>query len=90
MAAQSSGAMVPQKTLIDFQRESGTKPVIAIQQYMAYKRGLLKKAPRPTLLPVRLRQEAPARAGMTFRDFQQEWSGTKPIVAIQKYMESRK
>lgn len=87
---QTAGAMAPEKTLADFQRESGSKPVVAAQKYMAYKQGVLEQAPRPTLLPIRLRQEAPARAGMTLRDFQREWEGTKPVVAIQKYMESRK
>ena len=69
-AGEEGMVQVPVKTLPDFQSQYvGTKPVIAIDRYFEYK--ALQLAPRPTLAPVRMRDDGQGPA-----------TGTKPVAGM--------
>lgn len=85
-AGEASEAVVPVKTLADFQKENPGKMIVGWYKYEQYKE-MLEKAPRPTLEASRIRTEV--SEGKTLADFQRENPG-KPIVGWYKYEEHKK
>lgn len=91
--AQVMGAPSDGKTLLDFQRQySGSKPIVAFEKYQEYRRA--QETERSEASEAQPAAESFGISGQTngvktFRDFQREYSGTKPVAAFHKYQEYR-
>lgn len=95
-ALETSERVMPEKTIVDFQRENPGKPIVGWYKYEQYKK-MLTGAPQPTLEASRIRTETskassvrPVVSEKTLADLQKEYAGQKPIVAWYAFKGSKR